>query len=339
MKTIEIIGAQKLLIQTPFGENSILDLESYHTILSWDGKNIVESTIKDIDVEIVNHLYEIRTVTKKVVISNSQGLFTENGKLKPAHIIPDKTLAKVVVNQEVKNEKIISVKKLEGSFLTYNIVGSSYRNYILNDFILHNFDVEDYATWGFIGANNFDIPFNTTPWSEAAVTADATFPAFAKAFNEYVLAISAKNIRVDDTNTIATWEVFLDDYTDCYKEAVTRYKIFWNSVKMPADQLTGVQTYNAVRFTPFYTVQIDINAPNTIPMSRPASTTESFTVNLAGTSTFQVSYWENHKTAMKAYLACVKRFMAMSSGFYAGEHDYPGVYPAYGYTTPSSPTP
>jgi hypothetical protein len=339
IKTNEIIGSNNLLIRTSSGEKTILNLERYHSILSWDGKSIVESDIKDVDVEIVNHLYEIRTATKKVVISNNQGLFTEKGKLNPAHIIPNKTIAKILDNNTVKYEKILSVKKLEGSFLAYNIIGSTYRNYILNDFILHNFDIEDYVAVKMIGANNFDIPFNTVPWSDCGTTARAAFDAHAKAFSEYVLASAANSIRADDTTTIATWEIYLDDYTECFKEALTHSKIFWNSVAIPDDQISGNQTNSAPRFTPFITYDMDYNSTMIpIQMSRPNLTVENFTINYTGLS-FQTSYWENHKVAMKAYLASVKRFMALSSGFYAGEYDYPGVYPAYGYTTPSSPTP
>lgn len=322
-------------------ENTINYLDTItslpNAIFSWDGYQLCESQVGAIFPREVKKIYEISVGERKVKLSSDHGFWSLDGsKVKPSDVIIGETRVFIKDENSIILKHIDSVEEVDGSFIVFDVVGADYENYLYSDFILHNFDLNDYVYSGFIGKGNTKNEFHTYPWLDAKISADATFEAFNKAFVELMLAATAKAIRWDDQATKDAWEVGINDYVDARNNAIIKKAIFWNSVIPEDQQLTGEQSVSVSLILPWEEVLIDVGGI-TASFVRLTMPFDSITYDLTGTQDFQEHYWTEYSAAFKELLASIKRFLALSTGFKIGEDDYPGEIPPFGFREMVSP--
>jgi hypothetical protein len=317
-------------------EISLCDLTEENTILSWNGKDsFVTSNFDEVKLDIVDFTYIIEADGEKVILSEDQGFWQKDGsKLKPSDVTPNKTQVYLKKGNSIIKSQVQSIEKVYGQSIVYSLINTVNHNYVLNGFILHNFDVQDYVSSKIIGVGNVEHEISTISWLDMYYTSNATRDAFEKAFNELIHAIISVSVRWDDTSTISLYETYLTDFTDKWEDAFIKGEKFWNSVIPPNSKRTGIQNYDKYKYVPFLLDGSDPLGTGT-DFARADGSTINFEYDLTGTDTFDPQYWYDYQTALKEMTVSIKRFLAISTGFYSGENDYPGTIPPIGFSIPS----
>jgi len=177
---IELAGKQKIDIENLKPENNIL---------AWSGEEFGDATIESCLPNFSNEVYKITVNGKSVILSSDQGLWLENNKeIKACDIKENTSIAYIREGNSLVSSHVEKVEKIEGGFITYDVIGSTYKNYIVNDIVLHNFDIEDYITSRFVGYRNDECLPQSELWEDIFTTYRATHDAYMKSMNEWLLS-------------------------------------------------------------------------------------------------------------------------------------------------------
>jgi hypothetical protein len=312
----------------------ISEINNGDSIISWNGNQFVKS-IFDTILPIEDEAYEILAGDKKITISKLQSFWTETGKIKPSDVIENQTEVYLKNGQNLVKVKVKSITKLEGTHLLYSLFNSSNHNYIVNDFLLHNFDLYDFVGSAIIGVGNIKKEMNqSTNWDDMYNVAKSTWNAYEQSVFQLFNEIIKYNIRWDDTSTKTIWETYITDFITKYQDSYTKREIFWNSVIPTSLQRTGIYSFSMKSYVPLVLNNDDPLLTST-QFCELDDTLININYDLTGTDTFTNSYWFDFNDSLKEMTASIKRFLALTTGFYSGENDYSGTIPPSGFTTPS----
>lgn len=286
----------------------LCQLTSEDLVLSWNGNSeFTPSSIRGVIPRMSNEMYRVYTSDREVVISNKQGFWLDGGEeIHPQELNPGKSKVYLKDGNSIKLTLIEGLEKVEGVFITYDVVGSEYRNYIVNDFILHNFDINDYVFSEFIGTRHAKADLKSDVWDDVYTTARAKRDEEIKAMNEVINATidmayinwndtSSKNTILNDLNT---------DYVPAVNNLRENFLKFWNTV-IPNGATSGTY-YESAEWTFVQdgeTPNLDIARLDNIAPSQ-------IVVDLTSYQTFTPQIWNDYVDSIKAYKAATKRFFA-----------------------------
>jgi hypothetical protein len=312
----------------------ISDLTNNDTLLSWNGNEIIESKFMNVIPELVGYVYLVKTETKSVIISEEQGFWLDSGdKLKVKDIVLNDSKVYVLVKNILVSEKVISIERLNESLMVYNIIGSTYRNYFLNDILLHNFDPVDYMTNGMIGCDNIEVGHEV--WWEAYTTAQQTENAWINTFDDFLLSmIFNKFLLWDDTDVINEWQSALNDISNKLELQLINKHIFFNSLlEGNSNQFNGPITHGPSGIygqrtqlgSKTYTILPFVDSPEyaNITITQLNTVHNDLVIDYTGKTTFQPEYYYNHKLSFDNFFESYKRFLALSNGIKYPENDEP----------------
>ncbi len=167
------------------------------TVLGWDGNKFVSSNITKIELSNPEFVYAVEVGNKTVTVAKENGFWLDGG----VEIFADKLtpgVSKVYVKdgENLKLEIVTDVTRLYNEKTVYTVCGTTYRNFISNGILLHNFDLNDYVTSSVIGNGSKRLPLyeNWTggaDYEDGLTTFRATHDAYLKAMFEVILASGA----------------------------------------------------------------------------------------------------------------------------------------------------
>lgn len=311
------------------------DLSSDNLILAWNRDTGFETaTLRETFTNFSDEIYIFQAGDKTVNLAPNHGFWLENGEeIKATDVVVNQTQVWVKVNDSTELRTIDSKTRIQGAFITYDVIGSSLRNYVLNDFILHNFDPEDYSLTRAIGENNQEIEAGSDTWADMSSTARATRDAYLKALNEFILSNVEFAVRWTDTalqaDILATVET---DLGPAIETMIIRQSRFFNSLVPALDQETGLVSPGGSRIG--YTGWSEqVETPNFSVASLQQGSV-NFDIDYTGSTTFSPTLWTEHVQATKDFQATVKRVFAKLLDVRTPENNYSGVTPPYGFADP-----
>ncbi len=233
---------------------------------SWNGKNLVSSSPIEIRSMYADFYYIVKVDDKTIHLPESKGFWLDGGvELFPNKITPGVSKVYVKENNKVVLKKVDSVE-LVNKFIEYDyLCNATNHNYLLNDFLLHNFDLEDFTSAGWIGCGNVDKtkPECCDDWEDVLTTWRNTKAAWLSAVNQFYQSCSASTIRWVDaqngeyTEFLSSWN---DDFMPAYMDFTTAGERYFNSFLCANEQQDGIQTgYDNIS----YTLVLDTNTQNT----------------------------------------------------------------------------
>tara|TARA_R100000908_G_C3753930_1_gene148273 strand:- start:2543 stop:3874 length:1332 start_codon:yes stop_codon:yes gene_type:complete len=233
-------------MKTKFTINEINEMQP--ATQSWDGTNLVSASPVEIRSMYADFYYIVKVDDKTICLPESKGFWLDGGvELFANKIIPGVSNVYVKEDNNVILKKVDSIE-LVNEFIEYDyLCNTTNHNYILNDFLLHNFDLEDYTLGGWIGCGNVDKtnPTCCNDWEDVLITWRQTTGAWIGQVMQYYLACTSNSIRWADvqngeyTELLSSWNNdFMPAYVDYYA-AAERY---FNSFLCSNEQQDGVIT-------------------------------------------------------------------------------------------------
>jgi len=309
------------------------DLSNSNQILAWNQESGFEkATLYETVTNLSSEIYVFQAGDKTVTMAPNHGFWLEGGsEVRATDVIPNQTQVWVKSGDSLELRTVDSKAKLQGSFITHDVIGSSLRNYVINDFILHNFDVEDYRVSRAIGKNNVEV--TEDDWGDMYTTARATRDQYLKSTNEMILSCVARAVRWTDTALQTDiLRILQDDWQPAIEAMITKQSRFFNSLVPALDQETGLVSPGGDRAD--YTGWSEqVETPN-FSTAALQSSFINFDIDYTGSTVFTETLWNEHVQAMKDFQASLKRVLAKIADIRIPENNYTGVIPPYGFADP-----
>lgn len=297
-------------------------------LIGWDGTRFTTTGFVEVRESKVDWTWNVTVAGKSVNVPSTTGFWLDgNREIFAAELVPGKSKIYVKSGDTIKLETVTEVERLVEPQTVYTICGTDTHNFLFNDVLLHNFDLDDYRVSKIIGKGN--VESNQMNWSDMFLTARATRDAHVKALNELTMSSMARTLRWDLTTEVANWQAILNELTSTYIQYDRAFMICFNSLIGPEEQETGVVTYNAIKWTLIALEDEDTGVEFAWPDIDDRET--SYDIDYTGKLTFDPSYYTDMVAGFKAFNAAKKKFCAIALGWNFGEYDYPSAPPINGW--------
>jgi hypothetical protein len=129
-------------------EGSHKDLKDIHTkdtLLGWDGFNFVPTNITEIRKDTPSTKYIVEVGNRTVTVSPTNGFWLDGGKeVLASELVSGVSKVYVKEGNTIKSETVTGVYLEPNTEVLNTVCGTTYRNFLVNGILLHNFDIEDY---------------------------------------------------------------------------------------------------------------------------------------------------------------------------------------------------
>ncbi len=190
------------------------DINTKDTLLGWDGFNFVPTNITEIRKDTPSTKYIVEVGNRTVTVSPTNGFWLDGGKeVLASELVSGVSKVYVKEGNTIKSETVTGVYLEPNTEVLNTVCGTTYRNFLVNGILLHNFDIEDY-----IYQDPAALPFPILPaigpgsgavkiddgnseghpvLSDLLTTARATMDAYLRAGKELYFAIFAPTMTKD----------------------------------------------------------------------------------------------------------------------------------------------
>ena len=213
---------------------------------SWNGKNLVSSSPVEIRSMYADSYYIIKAGNKTISLPESKGFWLDGGvELIPSKITPGVSKVYIKEDNNILLKQVDSVE-LVNEFIEYDyLCNTTNHNYILDDFLLHNFDLQDLKNAGWFACGNVDKtkPECCGDWEDLNITWRQTKDAWFEKVLELYLASTGFSIRWVDVQN-GEYNRFISAWNDDFMQAIVDYSVagerYFNSFLCPNEQQTGI---------------------------------------------------------------------------------------------------
>ncbi len=311
-------------MKTKFTFNEINEMQP--ATQSWDGAHLVSASPVEIRSMYADFYYAIKVGDKTIHLPESKGFWIDGGvELFPNKITPGVSKVYVKEGDNILLKHIDSVE-LVNEFIEYDyLCNTTNHNYFLNDFLLHNFDLEDYLAGGWLGCGNVDKtnPDCCEDWEFALFTWRGTRDAWFKSVNGFYFACSEMTIRWVDvqngeyTEFLSSWN---DDFMPAYADYLTAAERYFNSFRCPDVQQDGVITGAGPLFS--YTL---IEDPSPDPVLYPPAILDNtpyfFDIDFTGSLSPNITLYNQFKDTQLALGGAFAKMIKTCSGLQLHQPD------------------
>ena len=293
---------------------------------SWNGKNLVSSSPVEIRSMYADSYYIIMAGNKTISLPESKGFWLDGGiELFPDKIIPGVSKVYVKEGDKVILKKVESIK-LVNEFIEYDyLCNTSNHNYLLNDFLLHNYDLQELVQQGVIGCGNWNI------FEDACENGcDHTYSMY----DNYLIVMNARRTAginflkeaignaftpFSSTTALKLIDFWNEEYTPAFDEMQKAYVILFNSLFCDDNpyKRTGVHTILEYLSHEW----VEGTNPGFLPQT-PGEVVTGATVYLEadfGNGIFTEELYSNALSAQELYSEVNRRFVQILYG----ETNYP----------------
>ena len=311
-------------MKTKFTFNEINEMQP--ATQSWDGSNLVSASPVEIRSMYAEFYYIIKVGNKTIHLPESKGFWLDGGtELLPSKIKPGISTVYVKEGDNILLKRIDSVE-LVNEFIEYDyLCNTANHNYFLNDFLLHNFDLEDYLRDGWIGCGNVDKtkPECCADWENVLLTWRATKDAWFKSVDEFYGMCSESTIRWEDVQN-GEYTEFLSSYNDDFMSAFADYltaaERYFNSFLCSAQQRDGVSTGSG----PLHSYTL-IEHPSPDPVPYPPAILERsiyyFDIDFTGSLSPNITLYNQFKDTQLALGGAFAKMIKTCSGLQLHQPD------------------
>ena len=302
--------------------------QTAENLVGWNGTYFTTTGFVEVRESKVDCTWNVTVAGKSVNVPSTTGFWLDgNQEIFAEELIPGKSKIYVKSGDTVKLETVTQVEKLMESQTIYTICGTDTHNFLFNDILLHNFDLDDYRFAKIIGKGNVEA--DSINWDDIFTTARATRDAHVKALNELILSSMSRTLRWDSTTEVANWQTVLNEITSAYIQYDRAFMICMNS--LANDQETGTVTERSTKWALIAFEDEDTGVEFAWP--DPNDTFVNYDIDYTGKLTFDPSYYTDMVAGFKAFNAAKKKFCAIALGWNFGEYDYPSAPPINGWNT------
>jgi hypothetical protein len=314
---------------------------------SWNGKNLVSSSPVEVRSMYADSYYIIKAGNKTISLPESKGFWLEGGiELFPSKIKPGISTVYVKEGNNIVLKQVDSVE-LVNEFIEYDyLCNTTNHNYILDDFLLHNFDLQDYINAGWLGCSNVDKtgPECCADWEDVLDTFANTNAAWVLALSRFFAEMVGNSQRWDDVNS-NEYSSFYDSYNvdlfNAYGDYITAAARFFNSFRCSANQQTGTAIPDWPEGLPgepsaaFITQTPSSAGPDNFPyeMVDLTDTVIPISVDFTGSTTFTENLHTQYKDTQLALGAAFAKWMKIGSGLELYGWDGSGKVGLVGHTS------
>jgi hypothetical protein len=297
--------------------------EFIQTVESWDDSRLVPTSFREIRSTYVDFYYVVTVGEDKIKLPKTKGFWLDgNVELFPDKIIPG--VSKVYVKEEDKVVlKTVDNVQVVNDFLEFDyLCETTNHNYTLENFLIHNYDIEDYVNSGWFGCTNVDKtrPECCDDWSDVFTTWRATRDAHLKSLKEWVLLTQQYKLPWSDVQA-----GLFDDWFDVYQELTEKGlsldvagMIFFNSWLCDGDpdKQTGLVP-NGAEFpdlTPVENTSPDFPPGVSFGWLDLGATEKVADINYTGKTVFQESFLTDFETAQEEYSCALAKLIKIVYG-------------------------
>ena len=281
----------------------------WHVHQSWNGSTLTPTSFKEIRSMYSDSYYLVTVGENKISLPESKGFWLDGGiELFPDKLIPGVSKVYVKEGNTLFLKEVDTVEVVNEYFEFDYLCNTTNHNYTQSNFLLHNFDLEDYVNAGVIGCGNLDLTKGDCcdSWEDMFQTWRATRDAHIKAFNELILASQAYNLKWSDIQAgeYDDWLTVLSDFNDYWGDYYAAAMIFFNSMICPEDKEDGIVTYDLyvnwkfLEFTGTDAWLTDVGVlSDYVSATDPSRDLTYIDINFTNTQTFKEEFYTNFKNA------------------------------------------